>query len=86
MRIELVALSPPALAALAACDRVAAERAIGLPLTDYALSAWRSTWQRRHKQVVADPLVLVGDWPCRDTDQRVVVRRAGSWPSTYAAW
>ena len=78
MRVELVTLSPPALAALAAGDRVAAERATHLPLSDYAVSAWRSTWQRRHRQVTADPRVAT--WVTGlviDAERRVVVGRAG---------
>ena len=78
MRVELVTLSPPALAALAAGDRVAAERATGLPLSDYAVAAWRSTWQRRHRQVADDPRVAA--WVTGlviDPEHRVVVGRAG---------
>ena len=78
MRVELVTLSPPALAALAAGDRVAAERATHLPLSGYAVSAWRSTWQRRHRQVTADPRVAT--WVTGlviDAERRVVVGRAG---------
>jgi RimJ/RimL family protein N-acetyltransferase len=75
VRIELVTLSPPA---LAAGDRVAAEQAIDLQLSDYAMSAWRSTWQRRHRQVTADPRTAA--WvtgPVVDAESRVVVGRAG---------
>lgn len=78
VRVELVTLSPPALAALAAGDRVAAERATDLQLSEYAVAAWRSTWQRRHRQVTADPRAAA--WVTGlvvDAEHRVVVGRAG---------
>jgi RimJ/RimL family protein N-acetyltransferase len=78
VRVELVTLSPPALAALAAGDRIAAERATDLQLTDYAVSAWASTWQRRHSQVTADPSMAA--WVTGlviDAENRAVVGRAG---------
>lgn len=78
VRVELVQLSRAGLVALALGDRLAVETETGFELTDYMVSAWRSTWQRRAAQVHADPLAaswitrLVLD-PCRG----LVVGRAG---------
>ena len=78
MRVDLVPLSRSALAALALGDRKAAETTTGFELTDYMVSAWQSTWQRRTDQVQADPSSAV--WITRlilDPFRRVVVGRAG---------
>lgn len=54
------------------------ERTTKLGLTDYRVSAWRSTWQRRAAQVDADPLSAV--WITRlvlAPSRGLVVGRAG---------
>ena len=78
MRVELVQLSRSALAALALGDRAAAERMTEFGLTDYMVSAWRSTWRRRAAQLNADPLSAA--WITRlvlDPSRGLVVGRAG---------
>lgn len=78
-RIELVQLPAAALHALAAGDLADANDAAAVPLTPYfAGGAWASVWQRRSRQIVADP--DSAEWITGviwDPEARVAVGRAG---------
>lgn len=77
--VEIVRLSPAALAALAAGDQVAAEAASPVPLGDRLTGPHhRPLWQRRDRQVTADP--GAADWVTGvvwDPERAVAVGRAG---------
>lgn len=77
--IEIIPLGPAALAALAAGDRAAAEAAAPVPLgPTLAGPHHRPLWQRRDRQVRADP--AAADWVTGvvwDPERAVAVGRAG---------
>ena len=77
--VELVQLPPEVFHALAAGDLDAAEQVAPIPLTPYfAGPEWRSSWQRRSRQVHEDPGV-VGSiaHAIVDTALHLAVGRAG---------
>ncbi|MGY2003913.1 GNAT family N-acetyltransferase [Blastococcus sp. SYSU DS1024] len=78
-RVELVALSPPALRALADGDLTAAEAASPVPLSPYLASDdCRRVWGIRAAQVLLDP--PSADWITRvvwDQDRQLAVGKAG---------